>query len=219
MFAETRALSLPWKPFFSFAFRAHNHINLLEIESVLSLLRHLAAEGRWNCRVLALTGSRIALGTLSKGRSISRRVNHLLKKVAALYLCYGFQFDVVWVPTWGNTTDAPSENGPSPPGTTHFRSCPPPDCGLSMQKTSSVSSQNLSARVHACPLHHCSPLASSSSPACSLAVALAIPAAFSVWPEPRYVQPALSSRLPTVDSSTWVPELLKSCGDVKKIPG
>ena len=114
VFADTRAaaagdaLAHPWKPFFSFEFMAHKHINLLEIESAFSLLRHLAAEGRRTCRVLAMTDSRVALGALSRGRSSSRRVNYLLKKVAALCLCYGFQFDVVWVPTWGNPADATS---------------------------------------------------------------------------------------------------------------
>ena len=78
----------------------------------LSLLRHLAAEGRRNCRVLAITDSRVALGALSKGRSSSRRVNHLLKKAAALCLCHGFQFDAVWVPTWSNTADALSRRQP-----------------------------------------------------------------------------------------------------------
>ena len=106
------ALSLPWEPFFSFAFKAHKHINLLEIESAFSLLRHLASEGRRNCRILALTDSRVALGTLSKGRSSSRRLNFLLKKVAALCLCYGFQFDVVWCPTWRKPADAPSREQP-----------------------------------------------------------------------------------------------------------
>ena len=114
VFSDTRtavgwsALSLPWEPFFSCAFKAHKHINLLEIESALSLLRHLASEGQRNRRVLALTDSRVALGALSKGRSSSRRIKYLLKKVAALCLCYGFQFDVVWVPTWSNPADAPS---------------------------------------------------------------------------------------------------------------
>ena len=41
VFSDTRAaaawnaLSLPWKPFFSFAFKAHKRINLFEIESAL----------------------------------------------------------------------------------------------------------------------------------------------------------------------------------------
>ena len=78
-------MSLPWKPFFSFAFKAQKHINLLEIESALSLLRHHASEARRNCPVLAVTDSRAP----SKGRSSSRRVNYLLKRVAALCPCYG----------------------------------------------------------------------------------------------------------------------------------
>ena len=92
--AAWNALALPLRFFFSFVFN-HKNIKLLEIESALSLLRHLASEGRRNCRMLALTDSRVALGALSKGRSSSRRVNYLLMKAAALCLCYGFQFDVV----------------------------------------------------------------------------------------------------------------------------
>ena len=70
--AAWNALALPLRFFFSFVFN-HKNIKLLEIESALSLLRHLASEGRRNCRMLALTDSRVALGALSKGRSSSRR--------------------------------------------------------------------------------------------------------------------------------------------------
>ena len=98
---------LSLRAFFSFVFKAHN-INLLETASALSLLRHLASEGHQNCRILALTDSRVAVLAFSKSRSSSRRVKNLLRKVAALCLCYGFQFDIVWVPMWGNPADAPS---------------------------------------------------------------------------------------------------------------
>ena len=63
--AAWNTLSLPWKPFFSFAFSSRKD-TLLEIESGPSLLRHLVSEGRRNCRILALSDSRVALGALSR---------------------------------------------------------------------------------------------------------------------------------------------------------
>ena len=168
-----------------------------EIESALSLLRHLASEGRRSCRVLALTDSPVALGALSKDRSSSHRVYYLLRKAAPLSLCYGFQFDVVWVPTWGNAADAPSRERPLAAWRNALPELPPvpPARLLSQQAENELRQLKEPLDADSCAsLHRSSPLGSS-PPACSPAASFAILAASPVWQEPRYVQPALNSRL------------------------
>ena len=191
LFSDTRAaaawnfLSLPWKPFFLFAFKAHKHINLLEIESASSLLRHPASEGRRNCRVLALTDSRVALGSLSKGRSSSRRVNDLLKKVAALCLCYGFQFDVVWAPTWGNPADAPSREQPLSAWRNALPGLPPVPPARLLSQQAENELRQLAEPFSANPCVQGESGCPPSSPTRPSLAASAFSAASSVWPEPR----------------------------------
>ena len=152
VFSDTRAaaawgaLSLPWKPFFWFAFKAHRHIILLEIESAPSLLRHLAAEGHRNCRVLAITDSRVALGALSKGRSSSRRCTTSSRKpllsvsvTASSLMSCGSQRGATL------QTRLP-ENSLSPPGATHCRERAPAH-RTSPRRFMLVSASQLSAGV------------------------------------------------------------------------
>ena len=155
------------------------HTNLLEIESGLSLLRHLVSEGRRNCRILALPESRVALGALSKGRSSSRRVN-------SSTLC-GYQ-------PGSTRLKLSPEKSPSRAGARHFRSCRRclrPGCCLHMPKQSFASFQPFATDSRR-SLPQGSPLASTcaSNPR--------------AWPEPRHVQPVLSLRVPTF-SPTPVP--------------
>ena len=59
---------------------ASAHVNLLEIETALSLMRYVAQAGHSSCPIAVLTDSRLALGALAKGRSSSRRISFRLKK-------------------------------------------------------------------------------------------------------------------------------------------
>ena len=223
VFADTRAaaawgaLSLPWKPFFSFAFKAQQHINLLEIESCLSLLRHLAAERRQNCRVLAMTDRRVALGALSKGRSSSRTVNYL-KKVAALCLCYGFPVRCCVGPNVGQPC---RRERPLTAWRNALLELPPVPPARLLSQQGENELRQLTEPFPAVPVvsqHHGSPLAPS-PPACSPAAASAVPAAFAIWPEARYVLSALRSRLPNVGSPTWAPGLLAELSRFRRWSG
>ena len=93
---------------FSFRFKFKKHINLLELEAVLALLRRLACDGVRDARILILVDSRVALGALAKGRSSSRRINFVLKKTCAVCFAYGLYPELIWIPTWANPGDAPS---------------------------------------------------------------------------------------------------------------
>ena len=153
VFSDTRAaaawdaLSLPWKPFFWFAFKVHRHINRLEIESAPSLLRHLAAEGHRNCRVPAITDSRVALGALSKGRSSSRRCTTSSRKpllsvsvTASSLMSCGSQRGATL------QTRLP-EDSLSPPGAPHCRERAHPAHRTSPRRFMLVSASQLSAGV------------------------------------------------------------------------
>lgn len=59
-------------------------------------------------RVIVILDSRVAVGAVRKGRSSSRKLNALLRQIAALQLDSGVRLEVAWVPTWGNPADAPT---------------------------------------------------------------------------------------------------------------
>ena len=93
VFSDTRgaaawnAPALSWRAFFSFVVQG-------------------AHQPPRNCKCsLALATSRF---WRTPELQNTRRVNYLLRKVAALCFCDGFQFDIVWAPMWGNPADAPS---------------------------------------------------------------------------------------------------------------
>ena len=63
-------------------------------------------------RLMVPVDSRVVLGAVSKGRSSSRKMNFLLRKLGFWCLAYDIALERVWVPTWANPPDAPSRNRP-----------------------------------------------------------------------------------------------------------
>ena len=120
-------------------------------------------------------------------------MNFLLKKVAALCLCYGFQFDVVWVPTLGNPADAPSREQPLSSWRNALPGLPPVPPARLLSQQAENELRQLAEPFSANPCvqgeRGCPP---SSRTRPSLA-ASAFSAASSVWPDPRYVQCRCSS--------------------------
>ena len=68
-------VDLPWVESFSYRFRYPQHVNLLELEVLISLIRGFVDRGFVNRRVLCLVDSQVVLGSVCKGRSSSRRAN------------------------------------------------------------------------------------------------------------------------------------------------
>ena len=60
-------VDLPWVESFSYPFRYPQHINLLELEALISLIRGLVDRGLGNRRVLCLVDSRVVLASVCKG--------------------------------------------------------------------------------------------------------------------------------------------------------
>ena len=77
----TLALNLKWTTLFSYRFFAGKHINPLELESLISLLRLPHVKEHGHKRLLARVHSRVVLGAVSKGRSNSRKMYFLFRKL------------------------------------------------------------------------------------------------------------------------------------------
>ena len=101
-------VDLPWVESFAHRFRHPQHINLLELEALISLIRGLVDRGLGNRRVLCLVDSRVVFGSVCKGRSSSRRENFRLRRLGGMLLANNLSFDLYWVPSWVNPSDAPS---------------------------------------------------------------------------------------------------------------
>ena len=93
-------VDLPWVESFSYRFRYPQHINLLELEALISLIRGLVDRGLGNRRVLCLLDSRVVLRSVCKGRSSSRRVIFRLRRLRGLLLENNLSLDLCWVPSW-----------------------------------------------------------------------------------------------------------------------
>ena len=82
------AMTLSWTALFSYRIVRGKHINLLELESLISLLRRIRREGTRTRRILVLVDSGVVLGVVSKGRSSSRKVNFMFRKLG--FWCLAF---------------------------------------------------------------------------------------------------------------------------------
>ena len=104
--------SVTWRDGDSWYWRAAAHINILESASVLRLLKRLATEGPM--RIVVLVDSSVALHACAKGRSPSRGLTPILRKIGALCLAAGLYPVYHYVPTRLNPGDCPTRDLPLP---------------------------------------------------------------------------------------------------------
>jgi hypothetical protein len=103
------APSLQWQTWISSAWNWSEHINALEVQSVvLALKRILSSPIGLHSRVMILTDSAVTAYAMMKGRSSAPSLVRGTKKLAALVLCSGCRLEVTWVPTHLNPADEPS---------------------------------------------------------------------------------------------------------------
>ena len=117
------ALKLNWATLFSYRLFKGKHINLLELESLISLLRRVTREGAQARRLLVLVDSRVVLGAVIKG---SRKIDFLLRKLGFCCLADDIALHFVWVPTLANPADAPSQSKPIESWYASLPKLPPP---------------------------------------------------------------------------------------------
>ena len=71
--AAPLVLKMNWATLFSCRFFEGKHINVLELESLISLLRRAAHDGFRARRLLVFVDSRVVLGAVSRGRLSSQK--------------------------------------------------------------------------------------------------------------------------------------------------
>ena len=97
-----------WSVLSKYQFRAPDHINVLKLTALPSLVKRLANRGARRQRILCCVDSRVVLGAVSTGRSSSRRLNFGLRRLAFECLSASLSIDLLSVPSWWNPVDAQS---------------------------------------------------------------------------------------------------------------
>ena len=82
--AALLALKLEWTTLFSYRFLTGKHINLLELESLIGLLRRITRAGIRAKRLLVLVDSRVVLGAVSKGTLELTKIEFLASETGVL---------------------------------------------------------------------------------------------------------------------------------------
>ena len=94
------------------------HINALETEAAVAVLRHLVRGGE-TCRPVVILDSACARGALAKGRSSTRLLRPSLRRAAALSVGGGIYPAYVFGPTRLNVADDPSRDVQIRPPASH----------------------------------------------------------------------------------------------------
>ena len=85
------------------------HINVLEVHAIYTCLRwRICRKRQMNCRFIHLTDSLVALHSLSRGRSSSRKLRSVLSRINALLLATGVVPIWAYIGTKENPADRPS---------------------------------------------------------------------------------------------------------------
>ena len=107
--------ALPFKIALKYPFARPAHINILEANVRLSLVKHLARDpGNYIMRHICGQDSRVCLGASAKGRSSSRRLNHILRKGASYCLGADISVGGFWTDTRRMPADGPTRNSDVP---------------------------------------------------------------------------------------------------------
>ena len=102
-----------WRTEYMGRWGREEHINALELRTIVNLVRHLARSKQcWNRKVLCFTDSMVSLGAAGKGRSSSPSLLALCRRLCALRLITGIRIYLRHVPSELNHTDGPSRGGP-----------------------------------------------------------------------------------------------------------
>ena len=98
-----------WKPVFSVKWRESEHINILELRSILlSIKYHISHLKHQQARVFHLSDSYVCMSVVSKGRSGSQQLNRILKELNSFLLAYGLHVVIAHVESSENPTDGAS---------------------------------------------------------------------------------------------------------------
>jgi hypothetical protein len=108
----TQLISSPtvhWHTLISSKWKWEQHINTLELQSIIiALKRLLSSPAVSQHRIMLLCDSTVVAYALTKGRSSAVSLARGMKKIAALLLSSGCRMGVAWIPTQINPADKPS---------------------------------------------------------------------------------------------------------------
>lgn len=100
-----------WQPCFKVRWQHRDHINLLELRSILLSVRyHIHHLKHYNVRIFHLTDSYVSMSVVSKGRSGSKQLNRVLRQLNAALLGFGLYLVVAHVESSENPTDEASRD-------------------------------------------------------------------------------------------------------------
>ena len=98
-----------WKDCRAFKWRRAEHINCLELRAALHCLQWRSRRSSFHSfRTMILIDNQAILAVIAKGRSSSRVVNHLLRRLGALCCALNLFLLVAWVDTADNPADSAS---------------------------------------------------------------------------------------------------------------
>ena len=76
-----------WEPLFAQQWKRKSHINVLELEALLLSVKHQVERFRVsNCRVFHISDSYVTISVVSKGRSSSKQLQRVMRRLAAVLL-------------------------------------------------------------------------------------------------------------------------------------
>ena len=102
-------LSAPWKVGRSWRWGQKRHINVLEAEATVSVLRDAALSGG-DKRFCIATDSAVAKGALAKGRSSALLLAPFIRRAAAIQAAFGLYPALVYSPSRLNPSDDPTRD-------------------------------------------------------------------------------------------------------------
>ena len=100
-----------WEHVFQTRWKQPDHINLLELRSILlSIKFHISHLRHSQARIFHLSDSYVCMSVVSKGRSGSRQLNRVLRELNGYLLAFGLHLIIAHVESSENPTDGASRN-------------------------------------------------------------------------------------------------------------
>ena len=100
-----------WEHVFQTKWKQRDHINLLELRSILlSIKFHISHLRHSQARIFHLSDSYVCMSVVSKGRSGSRQLNRVLRELNGYLLAFGLHLIIAHVESSENPTDGASRS-------------------------------------------------------------------------------------------------------------
>ena len=100
-----------WQPSFKTRWKQREHINVLELRSILLAVKYQVSHfGARHVRLFHVSDSFVAMSVVAKGRSGSRQLNAILKLLNATLLGFGLTLCIGHVESTENPTDGESRS-------------------------------------------------------------------------------------------------------------